>query len=528
MIEVELPDGTIAEFPDGTSQDVIKGALRKRFAQPQTAAGGKGDRERSWGETLADVGMSAAQGVQTGIQGIAGMAGDVAQTTGDVAGWAAGKLGFSPATQQTVSNVARRIAVPGLPSAPTSAKLKGAVESVTGPAYQPQTTGGKYARTIGEFAPAAIAGPGTALRRGATAVMSGALSEGAGQAAEGTGYETAARIGGALTGAVLGGNKSGTKDMLKTVWRSDEAYARVEAETNAAFQQLRNAGVKYDANAVDAAINDISQLRINPNLAQGASGLREEIAKFARQGMDFQDLNDLEIMAKGILRHHTTTPTDKMFTGRILDNLKAIRERGAVMTNGSLPPDQVSPLIAKANELARRRIIARDIGKMKDKAEWYVSGPESGLRNQFRNYGVRNGQNLTRAEEQAFGKVVRREGALGVAHSLGSRMSQIGMGVAGAYTGQIVPALAGMVGTAAARKIMEIYTRRGVEDAIRTVLAGKDAQTQAAARNLLSRYEALQRSALIGETALRQGHPEPFLTDARGQTYDARGGLLGQ
>ncbi|MEH3109030.1 MAG: hypothetical protein PGN22_02865 [Agrobacterium cavarae] len=34
MIEVELPDGTIAEFPDGTSNDVIKGALQKRFSAP--------------------------------------------------------------------------------------------------------------------------------------------------------------------------------------------------------------------------------------------------------------------------------------------------------------------------------------------------------------------------------------------------------------------------------------------------------------------------------------------------------------
>lgn len=32
MIEVELPDGTIAEFPDGTSQDVMRSALQKRFA----------------------------------------------------------------------------------------------------------------------------------------------------------------------------------------------------------------------------------------------------------------------------------------------------------------------------------------------------------------------------------------------------------------------------------------------------------------------------------------------------------------
>ena len=35
-IEVELPDGTIAEFPDGTPPDVIKGALAKKF--PKTGA----------------------------------------------------------------------------------------------------------------------------------------------------------------------------------------------------------------------------------------------------------------------------------------------------------------------------------------------------------------------------------------------------------------------------------------------------------------------------------------------------------
>lgn len=33
-MEIELPDGTIAEFPDNTPQDVIKRALQKRFAVP--------------------------------------------------------------------------------------------------------------------------------------------------------------------------------------------------------------------------------------------------------------------------------------------------------------------------------------------------------------------------------------------------------------------------------------------------------------------------------------------------------------
>jgi hypothetical protein len=39
MIEVELPDGTIAEFPEGTSQDVIRSALQKRFSRPKVGVG---------------------------------------------------------------------------------------------------------------------------------------------------------------------------------------------------------------------------------------------------------------------------------------------------------------------------------------------------------------------------------------------------------------------------------------------------------------------------------------------------------
>lgn len=42
MIEIELPDGSFAEFPDGTSQDVIKGALQKRFAPTATPAAAPG------------------------------------------------------------------------------------------------------------------------------------------------------------------------------------------------------------------------------------------------------------------------------------------------------------------------------------------------------------------------------------------------------------------------------------------------------------------------------------------------------
>lgn len=52
-IEVELPDGSIAEFPDGTSRDVMKSAISKRFA-PQPNARQAAEAEVRSGENRPD------------------------------------------------------------------------------------------------------------------------------------------------------------------------------------------------------------------------------------------------------------------------------------------------------------------------------------------------------------------------------------------------------------------------------------------------------------------------------------------
>lgn len=63
MIEVEGPDGSVAEFPDGTAPDVIKTAMRKRFGagEPPPGYGGasvdKSDPRPRW-EPLGDIGRA--------------------------------------------------------------------------------------------------------------------------------------------------------------------------------------------------------------------------------------------------------------------------------------------------------------------------------------------------------------------------------------------------------------------------------------------------------------------------------------
>jgi hypothetical protein len=68
MIEVELPDGSIAEFPDGTDKAIIKSALQKRFAKsepttydPTSAMSGGQRFVAGYGKVGSDLARGAKQ-----------------------------------------------------------------------------------------------------------------------------------------------------------------------------------------------------------------------------------------------------------------------------------------------------------------------------------------------------------------------------------------------------------------------------------------------------------------------------------
>jgi hypothetical protein len=528
MITVKTPDGGTAKFPVGTPKEAIEVAMRAKFPAPQTVnVADKTNRERSLGETLGDVGMSTAQGIQSGIQGLVGMPGDIQQLAGMGASWGAGKLGFSPEVQEGAKSL-------GLPQLPTSGDVGAFAESIIGPKYKPQTDVGRYVGSVAEMVPAAVAGPGSLVRKGAMAVLPGVAMEATKDVTGGNpAAETVAGVAASLLAAGRGG--AGTAEMLKGVGKSDKAYAQLERRVDDTYNRLRSAGIKYDANAVDTAIADVSQFRINPNLAPKAAGLREEFAKFSGQGMDFQDLDEMERIATGIMRS-TPDATEKLFTAKILEKIKDVRERGALITNGTLPANEVNSLVKQAKELARRRIIARDVNKMKDKSEWYLSGPESGLRNQFKSYGQKNMQNLSGAEEAAFKSVVDREGPLNLIHTYGGRITQsVGLG-AGIFSGFPVEAVLGIIGSNLTRRFMEAYTKRGVDNAIKTVLAGRSAQEKAAVRNAVSKWEAGKRAALSSAAAAQQSAPTeidipggglPMAENSGGRVHRKSGGRIG-
>lgn len=146
--------------------------------------------ELSLGEVAGDVAKSAGIGVVQGGIGLATLPGNVEALGRAGINAVAGMAGAQPPLSAETY-------------LPTYSDWKGGLEHYTGEFYKPKTTLGEYARTVGEFAPAAIGGPAGMANRAARVALPAVASETAGQATAGTALEPWARMGGGLVGGML-------------------------------------------------------------------------------------------------------------------------------------------------------------------------------------------------------------------------------------------------------------------------------------------------------------------------------------
>jgi hypothetical protein len=536
MIEVETPDGGIAEFPDGTSPEVIKNALRKRFPPPQTVADGKGDRERTWGETAQDVALSGLQGINSGVQSLAGTIGDAQQMTGDVAAWGAGKLGLSPETQGMVKEVAGRIPAFGM-KFPTTEQVGAVVNPITGQ-YSPQTTAGRWTESVGEMVPAAIAGPGSVARKTAMAVIPGVSMAAVGDMTDQNAYAKAGA--GILTGVLTAGRggKAGTKELLK------EAPTResVKDTKDAAYKALDDAKIVYDQNAYKGAAMKIKYGLADKGwdkLQGGEIGPlvnRVDALLKPRAVANWTKVDGILKDAKAIARSGADETT-KMQANIFVRQLEDLVKSDKFKSKTGMAQSAVNETVAEARDYARRNILSREIDTMRRRLPGYVSGDESGWRNQFGSYlKSPESASLSPGEREAFSKVVRREGPMNVAHNMGSRWGQIAGGSTGGVVGGLLGSMFGPVGTAAGaaigagvsmgtqnlfRKFMEVYTEKGVDNAMKTVLAGRTEQEKAAVLDLVDKTQARARALLGADASVHSAAPQWFIQDANGKTYPA-------
>lgn len=434
--------------------------------------------EPTYAEQAADVAASLGTGVVRGVAGLAGMPADIGRGLASLAlrggGYLIGadqeKLAKDIAAAEAI--VANRALAP-----PTSAEITSGIETVTGPLYTPRGTAGEYAETIGEFVPAAVAGPGGLVRKTAMAVVPGAASETAGQAAEGTPYETAARIAGGVAGGVAAaGRGSGA---AKAMQEAAPELAEVNARKTALYKQLENSGVKFDSYGYENFANRVTQSlqkeAFDPDLQPKTAVLLKRINQLSGKSPTFQELDNLRKMAGNILRGKAE-PDDMQFASKIMAEIDNFFDTGAVMSaNPQLSAGRVKTAIKEARELARRSAIARDINAMDRRSPYY----QGGIENEFRKYmRSKRGERLTAAEKEAFDAVALRESIFDLASTKAGPVAggAVGFFGGGGPVGAVVGAGLTAAGQAGIKKIAEAATTKQVEAALKTVLAGRAAQ----------------------------------------------------
>jgi hypothetical protein len=186
---------------------------RQPWDVPYDQTGNEAKPPMSTGDVGWDVAKSAAIGPVKGTIGLVGQGGDV----GNLLSRGVEKLIDFIAPNKTpeqrkqlIDHFNDRLGLYTFmsPDMPTSADVRGGVEKVTGPLYDPKTSLGRVAQAPGEFLPAAALGPGSAARRVVGgAVIPGVSSELAGQALDDSGYGNYARI---ATALLTGGASAAT------------------------------------------------------------------------------------------------------------------------------------------------------------------------------------------------------------------------------------------------------------------------------------------------------------------------------
>lgn len=315
MIEVELPDGSTAEFPDGTAPEAMKAAIQKRF--PPSAIGVKagpgygevGVKAPNAGPGYGqDMLLSIPSGLRSGVESLVGGFGTANEMTGQGASWLAGKLGAGPQMQDFVSKVGRFASPTGfMPSTnEIAAATDAGVAAIPGSEgvnaitrYQPKTLPGKIVRTAAEIAPSVAMGPGSLVRKGAQTVASSVGGELAGAATEGTPLEPWARTLGMLAGGVVTAGRPGAAKVPRTT--TEETLARLNKNKEDAYALseragvvIKPAGMKHLADTVE---HDLAGFGYDPDLHPGAKVVLRKIEEQQGQNVTLKGLDTIRKVA---------------------------------------------------------------------------------------------------------------------------------------------------------------------------------------------------------------------------------------
>lgn len=425
------PDGTKYKVSGpGTEQEALARVQAQHAQQPATEpAQPQQPQGPEYGEDML---RAVPSGLRSGVEGLAGMFGSAAQAQGDIAGWAAGKLGASPETQ-AMFNKGARMFHPGafLPSADEIAGAgDAAVNAVPGSEgfqaatrYQPKTLPGKIVRTAAEIAPSMVAGPGGMVRKGVQTIGSAVGGELAGAATEGTAAEPYARTAGmVLGGGITAGGPKAVKvpplSKAKINTNKDAAYALSEK----AGVMVKPEGMKHLAERVK---DDLAEFGYDEGLHPGAKAVLKRIEENQGQNVTLKGVDTIRKLAGNayIMGNKSNNAAVSKIVGHIdklLDNADPAHIAGIDTKTGvgalkiarayahrAAKMDTAENLIKKGNLNADRNITDTRVKSVKTEL--------AKINDPFRGWG----RGFTDAEKKAAGKAAKYTGTQRLLHGAG-------------------------------------------------------------------------------------------------------------
>lgn len=478
-----------------------------------------------------DVAQSAGTGVKKGSTSLIGMAGDlISNAVGDTARNAtaiADLVTGKKLDPNAMSNVAKTISAGAVP---TTERLDADRQAALGKDYQPQTGAGKFAETVGEFAPNALLVPGGVVRKAASVLLPATGSEAGGYLAKGKPYEGAARVAGALVGGLGAaavpseiklpeGPKLPSKAPVPTV---DDARA---AKT-AAYKAVEQAGVTYTPQAVGSMLDFLGETairsKLNPARAPKAASMLGDLQALRDRPVT---MNELDQMRQVVTRD---VASSKDGTERHFGNLmtKAI---DGFMDNANGPGEVVGDgpgggdLMRAARSANVRYMKLQDLDKAITKAQRQaaVSGSGGNTNNLMRSAVNKVGEkrsNWTPDEQTAIDRIVVGDKTANALRQVG-KLSPSGNGLMGGLNllsaatlgpAGAVPGAAGL----ASKAVADALTKGRVEDLQRIIAGGGEGGT-AAQQALTAAARTNPKAAVIYKQLMgqvRQNAPLSIVT----------------
>lgn len=481
--------------------------INDRVAQAHAAAAMPSQPKEDRGGFMdAAEGMARAvgSGIRSGVEGLAGMGGDVRQLASDLTG-----LPFPPI---------------GPLAGPTSADIRAMTNQVVGEGYKPETTAQEYAYRIGEFAPSAVAGPGGAIRKAAMAVVPAVMSEGLGQATEGTAAEPYARVAGAVAGGGVAASKANVgKAVTKEAAKNAPSAEALKATTDQLYNGLRNAGIQYDANDYARMVQGMADtLRKKGFRPVGADKVAfdwvDELANGIGKAQDFDDINSI-IQSIGQQARGASAMPDKKSLGAALniirDQLMDFEQNAAFVSKVGLSRDTMNQVRSAARDTAKRNIKNRVLTELLENAENYTSGQEAGIRNQINSLlrSKRGKQLFTGAERKALQEVasgrktIQQLGKFGfdIFSLSGNAAFTPALGALGTGAAFGAPVGAAVAGAGTAAKYLSPYlTNKRFQETVAGIRAGKLTDKTLMNAQRAERIKSNVRKALLAAPTYNQ------------------------